>query len=259
MRSRASCAACRRTPLRVLAARIRGVVRKAQFEREIDEELRCHLRRRVQEKIAAPSHSGGSANGSGARVRRRSRIPLQRLMDAVRYVVQTLDKTVPIYDARLMDEYIDDVVAQPRLNSILLSTFAIVALVLNAIGLRNDSLLGRAATTRDRDSPLVRRRPRRDLALVRRRRPHRELVFVDRRRRYRARFTATEEDRRAKRRQRCPHRQRRRGLADRRCLARLLVSGAPRRVGRSAARDRPTLKIYRRRGSNPHTLASTRF
>ncbi len=38
--------------LRVLRARMTGAFRKAQFEREIEEELRFHLRMRAQEQMA---------------------------------------------------------------------------------------------------------------------------------------------------------------------------------------------------------------
>jgi putative ABC transport system permease protein len=57
------------------------------------------------------------------------------LIGAVREQVKALDKDLPIYDVKLMEEYLSTSVAQPRFNTMLLAIFAGVALVLAAVGL----------------------------------------------------------------------------------------------------------------------------
>jgi putative ABC transport system permease protein len=64
----------------------------------------------------------------------RSKRPAQELTDDLRWAVTSLNPTVPVYDSRSMRDYIADLMAQPRLNSVLLSAFAIVAVALSAIG-----------------------------------------------------------------------------------------------------------------------------
>lgn len=57
------------------------------------------------------------------------------IVAAVRNEVQSLDKDLPLYKIRSMEEYLATSVAQPRLFATLLAIFAGVALVLTAIGL----------------------------------------------------------------------------------------------------------------------------
>ena len=57
------------------------------------------------------------------------------LIGAVREQVKALDKDLPIFDVKLMEEYLSASVAQPRFNTMLLGIFAGVALVLAAVGL----------------------------------------------------------------------------------------------------------------------------
>jgi predicted permease len=54
---------------------------------------------------------------------------------AIRGEVSSLDKDVPAYDVRTLQEYVEKSVAQPRLNTLLLVIFAGIAMVLTAIGL----------------------------------------------------------------------------------------------------------------------------
>jgi putative ABC transport system permease protein len=57
------------------------------------------------------------------------------IVGAVREEVRAMDKDLPLYNIRSMDEYIQESVAQPRLIATLLTIFAGLALALTAIGL----------------------------------------------------------------------------------------------------------------------------
>ena len=54
---------------------------------------------------------------------------------AVRSEVQSLDRDLPVFNIRTMEEYVSSSVAQPRFNTLLLSLFAGVALLLTIVGL----------------------------------------------------------------------------------------------------------------------------
>ncbi|HEY3929703.1 MAG TPA: ABC transporter permease [Candidatus Koribacter sp.] len=54
---------------------------------------------------------------------------------AIRGEVAALDKTVPVYDVHRFDDMVENSVAQPRFQSILLTFFATIALLLSAVGL----------------------------------------------------------------------------------------------------------------------------
>jgi putative ABC transport system permease protein len=57
------------------------------------------------------------------------------IVNAVREEVHALDKDLPLYNIRSMDEYLSASVAQPKLFATLLATFAALALALTAVGL----------------------------------------------------------------------------------------------------------------------------
>lgn len=57
------------------------------------------------------------------------------LETAVRNEVHTVDKNVPVADVHTLDYYVSQSVAKPRFNSALLGGFAVIALVLAAIGI----------------------------------------------------------------------------------------------------------------------------
>jgi putative ABC transport system permease protein len=57
------------------------------------------------------------------------------LQQAVRGVVQSLDRNAPVYSVRTIDEILDGSVATPRFNTLLLALFAAVALILTTVGL----------------------------------------------------------------------------------------------------------------------------
>jgi putative ABC transport system permease protein len=57
------------------------------------------------------------------------------LQQAVRGVVQSLDKNAPVYTVRTIDDILDRSVATPRFNTLLIGLFAAVALILTMVGL----------------------------------------------------------------------------------------------------------------------------
>jgi putative ABC transport system permease protein len=57
------------------------------------------------------------------------------LVDAVRGQLQTIDKDQPLYDIALLDQRLGESFAQQRFNTLLMSAFAFLALVLTAVGL----------------------------------------------------------------------------------------------------------------------------
>ncbi|MGH9703897.1 MAG: ABC transporter permease [Candidatus Acidiferrales bacterium] len=54
---------------------------------------------------------------------------------AIRQQVRALDKDLPVFDAKLLEEYLSASLAQPRFNTFLLGIFAVVALLLAVVGL----------------------------------------------------------------------------------------------------------------------------
>jgi putative ABC transport system permease protein len=59
----------------------------------------------------------------------------KRLAESIRSEVRALDREMPVSDVRTMDEYVSDSVAAPRFNTILLGSFAALALLLAAVGI----------------------------------------------------------------------------------------------------------------------------
>jgi putative ABC transport system permease protein len=59
----------------------------------------------------------------------------EALMPAIRQKLFELDPELALANARTMDDWISDTAAQPRFNSFLLATFAVVALLMAAIGI----------------------------------------------------------------------------------------------------------------------------
>jgi predicted permease len=55
--------------------------------------------------------------------------------NALRAAVQEMDKSVPVYQVSTLEDYVSKSVAQPRFQTLLLSCFAAIALMLSAIGL----------------------------------------------------------------------------------------------------------------------------
>ena len=65
----------------------------------------------------------------------RTTAPTASLVPAIREQAASLDKDIPVYDVKSMDDYVAASVAQPRLNSTLLGIFAGLALVLAGVGI----------------------------------------------------------------------------------------------------------------------------
>jgi putative ABC transport system permease protein len=57
------------------------------------------------------------------------------LISAARAEVQALDKELPVFEVKTLDQYVSGAVAHPRFNTLLLLLFAGVALLLTAVGL----------------------------------------------------------------------------------------------------------------------------
>jgi putative ABC transport system permease protein len=62
-------------------------------------------------------------------------VPAESITSAVRNEVYALDKDLPVYTVKTMDNYLAASVAQPRFNTLLLALFAGLALVLTVVGL----------------------------------------------------------------------------------------------------------------------------
>jgi putative ABC transport system permease protein len=57
------------------------------------------------------------------------------LINPVRNTVLTMDKDQPLYEVRTMEQLVSKSVANPRLNVVLMGIFAVVALILSAVGI----------------------------------------------------------------------------------------------------------------------------
>ena len=65
----------------------------------------------------------------------RTEVPPESMLAGVRQKVHELDAELPISNVRTMEEWVSNNAAQPRLNAILLTVFAAVALLIAAIGI----------------------------------------------------------------------------------------------------------------------------
>jgi putative ABC transport system permease protein len=57
------------------------------------------------------------------------------VLPSVRQTIRDLDGSLPISAIKTMDEWVSNGAAQPRLNTLLLATFAVCALIIAAIGI----------------------------------------------------------------------------------------------------------------------------
>jgi putative ABC transport system permease protein len=57
------------------------------------------------------------------------------LIGAIQNEVRALDKDLPVFNIKMLDDYVASSVAQPRFNTLLLAIFAGLALILTAVGL----------------------------------------------------------------------------------------------------------------------------
>ncbi len=65
----------------------------------------------------------------------RTQMEPQVILPSLRKAVEGLNKDLPLYETRTMEQYLASAVAQPRLNMMLLVVFAGVAIVLTAVGI----------------------------------------------------------------------------------------------------------------------------
>jgi len=65
----------------------------------------------------------------------RTKIDPQSLTNSLRQTVVEIDKDVPVYRTRTLADYMSGSIAQPRLNAMLVTLFAIIALLLAAAGI----------------------------------------------------------------------------------------------------------------------------
>jgi predicted lysophospholipase L1 biosynthesis ABC-type transport system permease subunit len=65
----------------------------------------------------------------------RTTVGLNALLPAIRHAIAEVDPDLRVWRAQTMDELLGGPLAQPRLSTLLLSTFGLVALALAAIGL----------------------------------------------------------------------------------------------------------------------------
>src|SRR5881398_3518888 len=65
----------------------------------------------------------------------RSQMNSASLMNALRGAIDEIDKNVPVFRVRTLPEYLSQSIAQPRLNAMLVSLFAVIALLLAAAGI----------------------------------------------------------------------------------------------------------------------------
>jgi len=110
-------------------AEIVGVVRDVSL-RQLNEETQPEAYFSVAQ---GPPVAGWTARSLALTVRTAAD-PLA-LVDAVRREARALDSAVPVFSARTVEQLLDQTVAQPRFNLILLGLFAVVALLLAAVGI----------------------------------------------------------------------------------------------------------------------------
>jgi len=65
----------------------------------------------------------------------RTELPPLSIIAGARSQAAALDKTVPLFNARTLDEYLSASVAQPRFQVLLLGTFALLSVIVAAVGL----------------------------------------------------------------------------------------------------------------------------
>jgi putative ABC transport system permease protein len=76
--------------------------------------------------VLRSSGDGGGAEESGVNA---------GLMSMVRERVSNLDKDVPIYDVKAMQQYVDESIVAPRMDTELLGCFAVLAVILAVVGI----------------------------------------------------------------------------------------------------------------------------
>jgi len=75
------------------------------------------------------------AQFGGMTIVARTEMEPQAILPSLRQTVEALNKDLPLYETRTMEQYLASAVAQPKLNTTLLVVFAGVAIVLTAVGI----------------------------------------------------------------------------------------------------------------------------
>jgi putative ABC transport system permease protein len=102
-----------------------GVVadtRRTGFESEVRPETYLPIMQQPSGRITLVVRSAGAADPAS-------------LAASVRAAVQAIDSDQPVYDIKTMKSWVSEFIAQRRLNMILLGTFALLALLLAAVGI----------------------------------------------------------------------------------------------------------------------------
>jgi putative ABC transport system permease protein len=102
-----------------------GVVadtRRTGFESEVRPETYLPMAQEPPGRLTLVVRAAGNADPAG-------------LAAPVRSAVQAIDPEQPVYDIKTMSQWVSEIIAQRRLNMILLGTFALVALLLAAVGI----------------------------------------------------------------------------------------------------------------------------
>src|SRR5215813_1079789 len=113
--------------LNKLRLRLRALFFKPKMEEELDEEVRFHLEREIDENITrgmTPEVARYAAIRSFGGVER----------VAVRQQTLAVDPNLPVYEVMTMEQRLSDSVASRRFNLLLLGAFALTALPLAAAG-----------------------------------------------------------------------------------------------------------------------------
>lgn len=81
--------------------------------------------------LATPS----DLNGNGGYIVLRSALPLERMENALRATVRSLDPQLPLTQVQTMEHAISDTEAPRRFNTILITSFAVAAVLLAVLGI----------------------------------------------------------------------------------------------------------------------------
>jgi putative ABC transport system permease protein len=91
-----------------------------------------NLREAPKPQIYIPHQQFGIATMS---IFVRTQIDPESLTATLRHTIADIDKDVPVYRTRTLADYMSGSIAQPRLNAMLVTLFAVIALLLAAAGI----------------------------------------------------------------------------------------------------------------------------